>query len=102
MPDILQTVTRWIESRGSAAPAVKDAAKVKTYLLKCVEESSGVSGLDSAVEVMKWMRVILLERWDEEDAEQREEGREWWRVWREFHEGLDGVCWKRYGAGLRL
>jgi len=81
---------------------MKDAAKVKAYLLKCVEEPAGLGGMDAAVEVMRWMKVILSERWDDEDVEVREEGKEWWRVWRDFKEGLDGISIKRFGASLRF
>jgi DNA repair protein REV1 len=102
LSDVLDTVTRWIESRGDAAPALKDATKVKAYLMKCVDESAGLGGVEMAVEVMKWMRTVLSERWDDEGVELRDEGREWWRVWRDFKEGLDGVCRARFGADLRI
>lgn len=102
LPSVLDTVAKWIESRGSAAPAIRDANKVKMYLVKCMGEGSGLGGVEHATEVLKWMRTILRESWEEEGREERPAGKEWWISWREMRGACDEVAVERCGARLRL
>lgn len=102
LTEVLSTVTKWIESRGPAPPAARDANKVKDYLVKCMKPEAGLAGPQNAVEVLKWMRVILEERWDPEGVELREAGREWWTVWRDMRQTCDEAMRARYGQSVRL
>ncbi len=102
LPAVLETVSRWIESRGSAGPAARDAGKVKTYLFKCMAPEAGLGGIENAVEVLKWMRSVLLERWEEEGKEITEGGKEWWATWRSFKEEMDQISMRRFGSPIRL
>lgn len=109
-------VSRWIESRVSkgAGPAPKDAGKVKAYLVKCMDPESGLGGVEIAVEVLKFMRVVIEETWEESAVDDeyamglgmKEEsvlaGRAWWATWREFRDEVERVSVQRFGAGLRL
>ncbi|KAK8864399.1 hypothetical protein IAR55_001647 [Kwoniella newhampshirensis] len=115
--DVTDTIEKWIESRKGKGPAGRDAGKVMTYLKRCVgihKSGCGLGGVERAVEVLKWMRVLLGERWaDQEevmgdDDDELEEdvktkaGREWWIVWRGFRDQIDKICEERLGAGLRI
>ena len=102
LPDVLDTVSRWIESRGSSGPARRDAEKVKTYLVKCMAPDAGFGGLENAIEVLKWMRSVLLERWEEDEKEMTDAGREWWATWWGFKKEVDRVSAQRFGAPIRL
>jgi len=102
LPDVLETVTRWIESRGESGPAPRDAGKVRTYLMKCMGPGIGLGGVENVVEVLKWMRSVLLERWEEDDKENRQAGKEWWATWRGFKDEVDRISLRRFGAPIRL
>ena len=107
LPDVLETITKWVESREGAPPATKDAAKVKKYLIKCMDPQVGAAGLENVAEVLRWMKVLLAEHWtydppsgeglDEDDA-----GRQWWTVWKDFKEEMDRLAVRRFGAALRI
>ena len=102
LPDVLETVSQWVESRGSAGPAHRDAAKVKVYLVKCMSSEAGLGGIENAVEVLKWMRTVLLEYWEKDGQETREAGKEWWTTWKEFKGELDDISVKQFGAPIKL
>ncbi|WWD17305.1 hypothetical protein CI109_101745 [Kwoniella shandongensis] len=113
--DVKGTIEKWIESRNGKGPAGRDAGKVLTYLKKCVGDQGGVGGVERAVEVLMWMRLLLRERWKgqekEHNREEEEEegsgagagaGSEWWSVWRGFRDEIDKICEEGFGAGLRI
>ncbi|ORY33993.1 hypothetical protein BCR39DRAFT_518059 [Naematelia encephala] len=110
LPDVLETITKWIESRNGAGPAPRDAGKVRNYLLRCMDEKeAGIGGIEYAVEVLKWMRVLLREKWPDEEKDIRKDGgggvkagREWWETWKAFGDEV-GEKWKvKFGASMRL
>jgi DNA repair protein REV1 len=120
LPDVLGTVTKWMDSRGQTGPAAKDAGKVKAYLLKCMD--AGLGGLENAVEVLKYMHLEIRIRWgpDLEVMNEEEEelwrsgsvdpilrevsvaGREWWETWRGFKAAVDEVAIRDIGAVLAI
>ena len=102
LTNVLETVSRWIESRGASAPAARDAGKVKTYLIKCMAPEAGMGGPENASEVLKWMRSILLESWKEDGQEVREPGVEWWAIWRDLRKEVDQISLRRFGAPIKL
>ena len=122
LPDVLETVTKWIESRKGGPPAARDSGRVKTYLLRCMEPNVGAGGMENAVEVLKWMRAILSEQWllEDEDIdasdgefmegdlevegrrERTKAGKLWWETWRQFKTDVDEIAIRRFGAPLRL
>ena len=106
LSDVLGTITRWIESRDGAAPAAKDAGKVKSYLVKCMDPKAGAGGIEMVAEALSWMRLLLSERWrapyGREVREMEDAGAEWWRTWREFKDEVDGISIMRFGAPIRL
>lgn len=102
LPAVLETVRRWIESRGNTGPAARDAGKVKTYLIKCMGPEAGFGGVENVVEVLKWMRTVLLETWEKDGKEVREAGKEWWATWSGFKEETDRISVERFGAPIRL
>ncbi|OCF36874.1 hypothetical protein I316_01471 [Kwoniella heveanensis BCC8398] len=67
LQDVLQVIERWIESRNGSGPASRDCDKVKSYLIKNANDVGGLGGLDRAVEVIRWMRVLLREKWPSEE-----------------------------------
>ena len=101
LPDVLDTITRWIDSRKGAAPAEKDAAKVRTYLVKCFDEGMGMQASENAVEVLKWMRLEIGLRWGGPSVDD-DAGQAWWVTWRGFRQVVDELAVKRFGAPLRL
>jgi DNA repair protein REV1 len=120
LPDVLETVTKWMNSKGETGPAAKDAGKVKAYLLKCMD--AGLGGLENAVEVLKYMHLEIRDRWgpDPEVINEEEEelwrlgsvdpilrevsvaGREWWETWRGFKAAVDEVAIRDIGAVLAI
>ncbi|WVQ82365.1 hypothetical protein IAT38_004493 [Cryptococcus sp. DSM 104549] len=107
VPDVLDTITLWVESRKGGPPAGRDAGKVGGYLKKCVE--GGMGGVERAAEVLRWMRVLLREKWgsDEEpkggeEGSAEEAGKVWWRTWREMRDEVVAASEQRFGAGLKI
>ncbi|WVR07039.1 hypothetical protein IAU60_004078 [Kwoniella sp. DSM 27419] len=112
LSDIYKIIETWIESRKGSGPAEKDASKVRSFLLKSVE--SGLGGVETSVEVIKWMRVLLREKWPdeewtsegdmppEEDPDGIKAGRAWWQTWRGFRRGVDDLAERKFGASLRM
>ncbi|KAK4685217.1 DNA repair protein REV1, partial [Tremellales sp. Uapishka_1] len=100
LENVLLTIRKWIESRASRGfgPAAEDAKRVQKYLKKCMLDS-GFGGMETVVEVLKFMRSVLREYWEsEEDVA----GKEWWDCWREYRAEMEEVCVRRFGAGMRL
>lgn len=103
LPDVLDTVTRWIESRGGAGPAARDANKVRAYLVKCMAPEAGMGGPENAVEVLRWMRSLLRDMWDPSGIDRDAgAGKEWWETWAGFRDQVDRISRERFGAGIRL
>lgn len=98
LPDILDTIDRWIDSRKGGPPAERDAAKVKLYLVKCLDEGVGVGAVENAVEVLRHMRLEIEDRWPTEN----EAGQAWWNTWRDFVRAVNERAVLRFGAPLRL
>jgi DNA repair protein REV1 len=102
LPEVTEIITKWIDSRKGSGPAIKDANKVKAYLVKCMQPEYGLGGMEMAIEVLRFMRVAIDDRWEEEGCEDDLAGREWWETWRGFKGAIDQLCRKSFGAGLRL
>ncbi|OWZ60274.1 DNA repair protein REV1 [Cryptococcus neoformans c45] len=107
LPDVLRTIELWIESREDSPPADKDATKVAAFLKKCLNDGEGKvgDGVEKVVEVLRWMRVILKEKWAQDEGlneNASEAGREWWRIWRQMRDEVNLICVKKFGAGLRI
>jgi DNA repair protein REV1 len=98
--EVTDIVTKWIDSRKGSGPAIKDSKKVEAYLVKCMRPEFGLGGMEVAVEVLKFMRVTIDERWEE--GIEDDVGSEWWGTWRGFRDVVDGLCRETFGAGLRL
>ncbi|WVQ99404.1 hypothetical protein IAU59_006537 [Kwoniella sp. CBS 9459] len=119
LADVLQVIERWIESRNGSGPASRDCDKVKAYLIKNANDIGGLGGIERAVEVVRWMRVLLREKWPKEErsknnqspsseAEEmelrkvREAGSDWWIVWREFRDEICLLARRKFGAVLSI
>ncbi|WVN88248.1 uncharacterized protein L203_103449 [Cryptococcus depauperatus CBS 7841] len=107
LPDIFSTIELWIDSRKDRPPAERDATKVMNYLKRCMNEAQSKVGdeLDRAVEVLRWMRIILQEKWCDEattDEKKSEAGKEWWKVWHEMVNELNAMSVNYFGAALRI
>lgn len=107
LPDVLRTIELWIESRADSPPAEKDAIKVTAFLKKCLNDGEGKvgDGVVKVVEVLRWMRVIIKEKWAQDEGPNEsmsEAGREWWRIWRQTKDEVNLICVKKFGAGLRI
>lgn len=104
LPEVTDVITKWIDSRGGSGPAARDANKVQTYLLKCLDQSSGLGGVEMAVEVLKYMRVAIDARWEEGSCEDGDDiaGTQWWATWATFRAAVDTAHRQRFGVGLRL
>ncbi|WRT66366.1 uncharacterized protein IL334_003321 [Kwoniella shivajii] len=63
LEDILKVIEQWIESRNGNGPAKKDSVKVKNWLLKSIQLASGLKGIETVVEVLKFMQIVLREKW---------------------------------------
>lgn len=100
LSEVSDIITKWIDSRKGSGPAIKDAKKVEAYLVKCMKPEFGLGGMELAVEVLKFMRVTIDERWEE--GIEDDVGGEWWGTWRGFKDVVDGLCREAFGAGLRL
>lgn len=108
LEDVKDTVTRWITSR-KAGPAAKDSRKVKEYIVKSMAPSAGTGGIEMAIEVLRWMRVVVEDRWgapnelyDEKGEQGKKAREEWWNTWTEFVREVDKISKERFGAGIRL
>jgi hypothetical protein len=64
----------------------------------------GLGAAENAVEVLKWMRAELRERWpmDDYEADLDEAGLIWWETWRGFVGAVNEIAMRRLGAPLRL
>jgi DNA repair protein REV1 len=110
LPDVIETITKWVESRGGKGPAERDAKKVEAYLVKLLDPGSGLGGVEAATECLKWMKMILGERWPDEAAahvewalrKDRQAGQEWWTTWRRLLASVSKRCEETMGAPLRL
>ena len=102
LSEVTDIVTKWIDSRKGSGPASKDANKVQAYFVKCMKPEYGFGGMEMAVEVLRFMRVAIDERWEEEGCEDDLVGSEWWSTWRGFRDTVDQLCRDKFGAGLRL
>ncbi|ODO08076.1 hypothetical protein I350_03659 [Cryptococcus amylolentus CBS 6273] len=108
LPDILDTVEKWIDSRKNNPPAERDAGKVLGYLRNSMNESMKGGkvgdGADRCVEVLRWMRILLREKWwDKEEGGTglaNEAGEEWWRVWRAMRDEVNSLSVQKFGATL--
>jgi DNA repair protein REV1 len=100
LSEVTDIITKWIDSRKGSGPAIKDAKKVEAYLVKCMRPEFGLGGMELAVEVLKFMRVTIDERWEE--GIEDDVGGEWWSTWRGFRDVVDALCREAFGAGLRL
>jgi len=100
LSEVTDIITKWIDSRKGTGPAIKDAKKVEAYLVKCMRPEYGLGGMELAVEVLKFIRVTIDERWEE--GIEDDVGVEWWDTWRGFRDVVDGLCREAFGAGLRL
>ncbi|KAI9639788.1 uncharacterized protein MKK02DRAFT_18867 [Dioszegia hungarica] len=100
LPDVLDTITKWVDSRGGKGPAERDAKKVEAYLVKLMEPGVGLGGVEAAIECLKWLKVILGERW--KDEADRKAGKEWWDTWRRFLGSVSKRCEETMGAPIRL
>lgn len=112
LPDVLDTITKWVDSRAGKGPAERDAKKVEAYLVKLMEPGVGLGGVEAAIECLKWLKVILGERWKDEAVEMvddfevgekdRKAGKEWWDTWRRFLGSVSKRCEETMGAPIRL
>ena len=100
LDEVTDTVTKWIDSRKGSGPAIKDSKKVEAYLIKCMRPEYGLGGMEMAIEVLKFMRVTIDERWEE--GIEDDIGGEWWGTWRGFRDVVDGLCRETLGAGMRF
>ncbi|WVF71459.1 hypothetical protein IAT40_006263 [Kwoniella sp. CBS 6097] len=117
LSDVLEVIERWIESRNGSGPASRDCDKVKTYLLKNANDIGGIGGIERAVEVIRWMRILLREKWPDQEQESmgeatnidsnglearkmREAGMDWWIIWREFKDEICSLARKKFAAVL--
>lgn len=99
LPDVLETITKWIDSRKGGPPAERDAGKVQTYLVKCFDPGMGVGAAENAVEALKWMKLELKDRWPGEEAEA---GLVWWQTWRRYVEAVNKASVKSLGASITI
>lgn len=102
LTEVCEIVMKWIESRKGSGPAIKDANKVKSYLVKCMAPESGLAGVEMAIEVLKYMRVTIDSKWEEGGCEDDIAGSEWWGTWNGFRSEVDQIHRQRFGAGMRL
>lgn len=99
LPDVLETMTRWIDSRKGGPPAAKDASRVQAYLVKCFDAGAALGAAEHAVEALKWMRLELRMRWPDKE---KVAGREWWETWERFVEAVNRACILRFGAPMQV
>jgi DNA repair protein REV1 len=118
LPDVLNTIERWIASRGVKGPAERDSKKVEAYLLRLVDADQGLGGIEVAVECLKWMRLVLEDRHGVgESAEvvnatgadgtgqsplRGQAKREWWSTWERFKSNVGEKVQLVLGAPLKL
>jgi DNA repair protein REV1 len=102
LPEVCEIVTKWIESRKGSGPAIKDANKVKAYLVKCLTPESGLAGVETAIEVLKFMRVTIDSKWEQGACEDDIAATEWWETWNRFRSEVDLLHRQRFGVGVRI
>ncbi|EIW70659.1 hypothetical protein TREMEDRAFT_28996 [Tremella mesenterica DSM 1558] len=94
LSDVLDVLSKWIESRSS--PAQRDMDKVSGYLIRCIEGSLG--GVEKVIGVLRWMRSVISDKWGDES----EDGKEWWDAWGKMRGLVDDIAKRKFGAGLRV
>ena len=101
------------------AAFTRDVALFARFLVRCVEGGGG--GVERAVAVTVWWRVLLRRHfaawehageeenpfWDGDGAEvaaskEEEVGRAWWRAFREVKGQMDEVVRRRFGGCFAL
>ena len=104
LPDVLNTIERWIASRGTKGPAERDSKKVEAYLVKLIDVDQGLGGIEMAVECLKWMRLILVERHGSDHVAEGEHsaGKQWWSTWERFKSNVSQRVLDALGAPLIL
>ena len=103
-----------MEACKSWAPQQKDVDRFAKFL---IQSASADSGIEKAVEVMKWWLILLRRYWDvwehhaDNDgeggvlvgwSEDREVGKAWWKAFRAVKGQVDVVARKKFGGSLSL
>lgn len=116
--DVQALVGEWVREFEDYAPHNRDVDNVAKFLLRCVE-SGGTTGLERAVDVMRWWAVQVRRRWaasENVDVDEDEDlygypdelsveemnGRAWWSAYRQVKDILDRAVRKRFGGSLSL
>lgn len=98
LPDVLEMVTEWMQTRGGDMPIEGEVRGLRKYLLRCVEPAtSSLGGVENATQVLAWWRRACKSLTAEEvviDA--------WRRTFLAAKKEVDAACRKRFGSGLRL
>jgi len=114
--EVQDVLEKWVKAYRHWAPREKDVEYLSKFLLQSVDaKQAGVSGIETAVQVMKWWLILLRRYWPgseyvEEDEWEREMdasqvdkvGKAWWDTFRALKEKMDVVAREKFGGCLSL
>lgn len=108
--DVQRLLGEWVGGFKDCPPHSKDVEYFSRFLVRCVETDAGV---EKAVGVMRWWRVLLKRTWGlwEHPKSQDQDpdadwdpaeavGREWWDAYVDVKTRLNQVIKKRFGGML--
>lgn len=106
--DVQNMVRDWVKYRKTEGPSFAEVDRICTYLVKCAASDIG---LENATSIMRYWRMILREKWSDEEGSSKDEiidvdgnttGVAWWNAFRNVKQKVDEVVKKRFGCGLAL
>ncbi|KAJ1309400.1 hypothetical protein OPQ81_006177 [Rhizoctonia solani] len=99
--DVQDMVRRWVETKiaKKLGPDPREVAHFSGFLERSMITDSG---MQRAVEVMKWWKDVCVKSWGIEHERRGQYGREWWVAWWNVKDKLDAIVKKRFGGKLNL
>jgi DNA repair protein REV1 len=111
--DIQNAIEAWVERHKKYPPEQRDIEFFAKFLVQSVDSAvSADSGVEKAIAVMKWWRVLLRRRYKDfenvtdstkvEGHPEKAIAETWWRVFADVKDRMDNVAKKRFGCKLSL
>ncbi|CCM04532.1 uncharacterized protein FIBRA_06713 [Fibroporia radiculosa] len=113
--DVQRVIETWVDGFKEFPPNQKDVDYFAKFLVQCVDSSrSSDTGVEKAVAVVKWWRVLLRRHfavWEHAADDVPEVGNKvtservgcaWWAAFREVKAKMDAVARKKFGGSLSL
>lgn len=114
--DIQQVIESWVTGFREYPPNQKDVDYFAKFLVHCVDSGRSTdTGLERAIDVVKWWLVLLrryFSMWEDSPPLESIDlggqitsevvGRAWWKAFKEVKEKMDIMARKKFGGRLSL